>query len=105
MRLEVDSDPITRSKATFHSFADEEFAVETKQDVTEITREAKFLRNERGGERMFKGDTPTHVASIPLALWFKWVEENPDIRHDDDALREKLNDPDNRAFRTHPGRV
>jgi len=78
--------------------------LETKQDVEPIVEEATALRNASDGH--FNLDGQTHVASIPMVIWQQWIKEtNGDILKDDDLLKEKLNDPDNRAFRTHPGRI
>lgn len=101
MKLMLDKDPVTRTKSRFHSFADEEFAVETEQDVEPIIEEAKFHR--KGSDGHFNMNKPTRVASIPLNLWMKWQKEG--ITQDDEALKRRLNDPDYRGFRTHPGRL
>lgn len=48
------------------------------------------------------------VASIPLAVWHKWLLEEGWDAFDGryaDRLRRKLNDPDWRWLRTAPGRV
>jgi hypothetical protein len=43
------------------------------------------------------------VATLPLVLWMKLKQDG--ILDDPRALRRWLNDPDNRAFRTRPGRL
>jgi len=48
------------------------------------------------------GDGQT-VGRVPLVLWNKLKREG--IIDDEQALRRWLNDPDNRGFRTRPGRV
>lgn len=44
-----------------------------------------------------------HVAHIPAVVWAQFVKEG---KHTDRAfIKSWLNDPDNRAFRTRPGRI
>lgn len=79
--------------------------LETKQDVSEIIDANKRQFNLSDGK--FK-DVVTHIARLPLTViddlnrkgimrGFKVV--------DDPAFRAFLNHPDNRFFRTHPGKV
>lgn len=79
--------------------------LETKQDVTDIVENAKRKFNESDGR--FTGFA-THVASLPLTviddLNRKGVMQGFKVL-DDKAFRAFLNHPDNRFFRTHPGRI
>lgn len=45
----------------------------------------------------------THVACIPMAMFEQWEREG--ITSDQQKMREKLNDPEFRYFRTRPGTI
>jgi hypothetical protein len=75
--------------------------VETEQDVTAALEESKALYN-RHDEHSPWGDVNL-VAQIPLSVRF-----DPKLQHifsDPKKYRAWLNDPDQRAFRTRPGRL
>lgn len=85
--------------------SDDGIILETKQDVSHIVEANKRKLNESDGT--FK-DAATHVATIPLTVMddlnrqgilqgFKVLDE---VR-----FKAFLNHPDNRFFRTHPGRI
>lgn len=74
--------------------------IETRQDVTDVVESNKSAFN--SAETGWKGDMHK-VASIPLNVYFDLKEKG--ILDDQNALRAWLNDPDNRYFRTKPGRV
>ena len=94
-------DKATGTKKTFHyDEQDDTCVIATRQDVTGIIESA---REEYKISRGFKGDGFHHAANIPnVILWDLWRRG---ILMDDDALLKWIDDPDNRAFKTHPGKV
>lgn len=93
-------DPVLGIKRTFHASEDgNEFVIQTQQDTTDIVEANKVAYNEapdRWGEF-------TRVASIPISVYFDLKKKG--IVDDDAAMKRWLNDPDQRFFRTRPGRV
>ncbi len=81
--------------------AEDALHVETVQDVEPILDHNKRLMT------MNDGYSPSRdlrrVASIPNVIWERLMREG--IADDPKALKRWLNDPDNRYFRTAPGRV
>lgn len=76
------------------------------QDVEDVVEANKVQYNASDGS--MKGDLK-HVARIPLVVWQDMVKQGI-VAHGGGILDEKrfkawLNDRNNRAFRTHPGRV
>jgi hypothetical protein len=79
------------------------FVIETVQDIEPIIEANKKKYNE---SQSFKSETFNQVASIPLVMIEKWKNEKGiDLLNDERALRQFLNDPENRFFRTRPGKV
>jgi hypothetical protein len=85
--------------------SDDGVILETKQDVSEIIEANKKQMNESDGRY---DSVATHIARLPLTLvddlnrkgimqGFKVIDQT--------AFKAFLNHPDNRFFRTHPGRV
>lgn len=102
MKKLLSADPITRTKERFHALSGgDEFVVETKQDVEPVTTVNKEKFKDSTGH--YNLDGVTHVGSIPLVIWREL--EKAGIAHDDEALKAWLDNPDNRAFKTHPGRL
>lgn len=68
---------------------------------------AAILDNNKALQTLNDGYSPSRefrrIASIPLVVWAQWEREG--ITKDQAALRRRLNDPDNRFFRTSVGRV
>ncbi len=94
-------DKATGTKKTFHyDQHDGSFVIASRQDVTGIIELAK---EERKVARGFKGDGFHKVASIPNAIWWELMRNG--IAMDDKRLKKWLRDPDNRAFRTHAGKI
>lgn len=77
--------------------------IETVQDVTDLidTNKRCFNTDNHGG-RKWKGDMH-RVASIPLTIYFQLKAEG--IIDDPVRMKQWLNSPENRAFRTKEGRV
>ena len=99
-------DPVARTKELHHfdpHTGDQ--ALELVQDVEPIVEGTKGRFN-MVDERARWRDGFNHVASIPLVIVDKIRRERGvNILTDQAALKEFLNDPEHRAFRTRPGRV
>ncbi len=101
----VSHNPETGVSTLFHyDPVTDEFTLEDVQDVESgVTLNREFFKDfdERAN---WKGDLHL-VASIPLVVYREL--ERKGITPDKDAagFRKWLNDPDNRFFRTRPGRV
>lgn len=89
-----------------HEHADGDGVLETIQDVTDVVENNKANFKERHGERF--NDFSTHVARIPTGIYYDLVRKGIiDEKNDPEGKRLKkwLNDPDNRAWRTRPGKI
>jgi hypothetical protein len=97
-----DSNPELGITRTFHYDADtDEAMIQTQQDVTGVIEENKSEFNQVD-ERATWGEL-SKVASIPLSLYYQLKSEG---KLDDQAYMKRwLNDPENRHFRTRPGKV
>lgn len=80
----------------------EETILETTQDAGELAELNRALRNEFDERAGWKGEFH-RVASIPLTVYHEL--EKAGVTRDQAAFKRWLNDPDNRVFRTRPGRV
>lgn len=98
MRL-LSSDPVTKKAELWHAETDGSAVIETKQDVTDIIEANKADFNQAGS---LKGDMH-HVARIPLVVYEELMRKG--IAGDPAALKRWLDNPDNRAFRTHPAKL
>lgn len=96
----IDSDPMTRQKQVAHVGHDGSLGIESKQDVEAIVDRNKLERKNDSGS--WEGHRHK-VASIPNVVW--WDLKRRGIADNEERLRKWLNDPDNRAFRTKPGKV
>lgn len=77
------------------------------QDVEGIIKDNLAYQNS-GHDGYSKSRDMQHVASIPLAIYIKWKEEEGiDLfdPNDREAIKRKLNDPENRFLRTGLGRI
>jgi hypothetical protein len=101
-------DPLAGIRRVWHEDAmTGDVAIETVQDVTAPVERSK-AEYAQFDERTPWGKGFMHkVASIPLALY--WQLRRHGIYEEHDPFRRKfrkwLNDSDNRAFRTRPGRI
>jgi hypothetical protein len=72
-------------------------------DVIEANKKMYDVDNKRYTE------TFNHVARVPLIAIEQWAKSKGikynDVMNDDKLFKKFLNDPDNRFFRTKPGRV
>lgn len=80
----------------------DEAIIETVVDATDVIEENKAAFNQIDEKAGWKGDMHK-VASIPMALFYDLKKQG--IIDDQARLKAWLNDPDNRFFRTRPGRV
>lgn len=98
-----DKDLLTKTKRLFHwNDADESFHIETLQDATEIAESNKHQYNQVDERAGWKGDM-NKVASIPMNIYMDL--EARGITRDEKRFKAWLNAPENRVFRTRPGRV
>lgn len=79
--------------------------IERAQDCTPILDHNKALAND--GDGYSSDRTLRRVASIPLVVVEMWMNEGINIFDPNhaDAIKRKLNDPDNLYLRTAPGRL
>ncbi len=100
-------DPLTGTTEIFHfeegvSKSDGDTIVhQVVQDVTDIVEDNK-ARFADTDERARYGEM-SRVASIPMAIYMDLRRRG--VLDDQEALRAWLNNPDNRVFRTRPGRL
>ena len=86
--------------------ADEKLTIERVQDVEPIIEANKrqFDVDDKRFRRTFN-----HVARIPNIVLEKWAKDNgmkyDELMRDHAKFRRFLNDPDNKLFRTKPGRI
>lgn len=89
-------------KQFWHEDAEGNVTLQTQQDVSQVIEQNKREFNSVD-ERAGWGGEMHKVASIPLSLLHEL--EKKGITKDPARLKAWLNDPDNRAFRTRPGKV
>jgi len=100
MRKILDTDPITGIRHVFdYDNETDQATITAEQDVGTVVEANKAAFNDaptRHGEF-------TKVASLPMVVYVDLKKRG--ILDDQAALKKWLNDPDNRVFRTRPGRV
>lgn len=108
-RRPFSTDPLNGIVRYYHDdTANDQFIIETVQDVQPILDRAKAQRDQTSRNTPWQ-DGMQKVASIPLAVLSSLVDKgildkNGRVQ-DMAAFKRWLNDPDNRAFRTREGRV
>lgn len=103
MRWLFDDDPITGVSQEFEESHDgKEFTIATMQDIEPVLQRNLDLRNCFDERADWKGDVH-HVASIPNVVMDDLFRKG--IAQDPERFKQWLNDPDNRMFRTRPGKV
>lgn len=100
-------DELTGAYETFfYDHADGRWGIHRYEDVTQHVDVVKAAYNESGTD--WKGDMH-HVASIPSTLWPELEKIGVMSRGgkilDKSRLKAWLNERDNQAFRTRPGRI
>tara|TARA_R100000963_G_scaffold34772_2_gene29572 strand:+ start:1666 stop:1980 length:315 start_codon:yes stop_codon:yes gene_type:complete len=99
----MDRDPVTGKETVFHwNEHDDNYAVEDRQDVTGIIKDATAKRNETDRNTRY-GNGMTQVASIPMNMYHDWVRKG--YTKDQKKMKKLLNSPDLRKFRTRQGKV
>ncbi len=98
----VDFDPLTQI-ATHIEVEDGKMTVASLQDAEDIVESNKLFYNSTD-ERARYGEKLTRVASIPMSVWFNHLLPSG-IANDEDALKRWLDDPDQKFFRTRPGKL
>ena len=100
-KIILDTDPITGRVTTFHANTDGTYGVSEVFDVGttfDVNR-----REYNDAPDHWRGRENHHIASIPLPLYFELKKKG--IVRDRKAFLKWLSDPDNRHFRTKPGRI
>ena len=101
MRL-FDSNLITKTTRYFHDNGDGTYTIESQADVEDIITDAKIRDNHFRPNANWKGEM--HMdARIPTSIVFELKRTGQ--LFDQRAMKRWLNNPDNRMFRTRPGRV
>jgi hypothetical protein len=96
-------DPVTGISKVFHADDNgDSFVIQTQQSAAAI--ESIIENNKRNfNDASGSFGNGKMVASIPLSIY--WDLKKKGIADDPVAMKRWLNDPDNAAFRTWPGRV
>ena len=86
-----------------------DMGLETEQDVTAIVEHNKALFNQVGeraryGSPLKQSVGQTLLATVPTSIHHELMKITNNGK-DQKAFNKWLNDPDNRVFRTRPGRV
>lgn len=98
-------DPVTGKTVYFHFDEDtEEITFETQTPIGGLLEGAQAARNEVDERANWKGDAH-HVSWMPTPILMKMMREHPETEDFQRAIKRWLNDPDNRPFRSRPGRV
>lgn len=98
----VSQNDLIGQKQIMHFHEDGGITLETKQDATEIIKANRQTYNQVDERAGWKGEFH-RVASIPMSVWFQLKQQG--ILDDQAALKRWLNDSNNAAFRTRPGKV
>lgn len=97
----LDKDPVSGITRYFsYDHTNDKYTIRTEQKVEDLVESNKAQFND--AQSGFKGDMH-RVASIPLNVYYELKRKG--IVDDPKKLKAWLNDPDNRYFRTKPGRV
>lgn len=86
----------------WHDHDDGSVTVQTVQTVDAVAEANKQAFNQFDERTPWKGDMH-RVASIPLSVYYDLKRKG--ILDDQVAMKKWLNDPENRVFRTRPGKV
>jgi hypothetical protein len=96
----ISSNPLTKRKTVLASDTDA-VRIYSEQDVTDVLEDNKSFYNSTD-ERARWGEM-TRVASIPTSVYYDLKRRG--LVDDKEKFKAWMNDPDNRLFRTRPGRV
>jgi len=104
MKRILDYDPETKTTQWFHyDESTGNYGLETRQDITHIVEANKAHFRQVDERANWKGDQH-RVASIPLSIYHELAKVSNNFK-DQKAIKRWLNNPDNRVFRTRPGRI
>jgi hypothetical protein len=95
------SDPVTRVRRVAHTTPDDDLVIETHTDVTDVI-EANRASYNRVRARDKYGEM-TRVASIPMGVYMDLKKRG--IADDEAAFTRWLDDSEQLAFRTRPGKL
>ena len=96
---------VTDKGVTTYEESADTFSVTTEQNVSPLINLNKQEYNS-GDNNATTSVVGRKVASIPLLVWADWMKEtNGAIQNDPKLLAKYLNDPDNKAWRTHNSRI
>ena len=101
----LNESPEQAIKRIHHQHGDGDVTIHTQQDVSAVVRNNKMNFNERGGRW---DQFQNHVARIPTAIYYDLIKRgiiNERKDPESKGLIAWLNDPDNRAWRSRPGRL
>lgn len=97
-------DPLTGKTVYFHMDEDDEsFTLETHEPMDPVVEAAK--RSSASVDERARWNTMEHVGWMPGTVHAKIMRENPEREDYQRAMKKWINDPDNRGFRSRPGRV
>lgn len=95
-------DPVFRRRTSLRIDRDAtQVVIDNVYDIENVIELAK-ARNAAVDERA-RWNSWSHVAYIPTPIAMEMLQRG--VLFDDDYITHWLNDPDNRVFRTRPGRV
>ncbi len=101
-------DPIVKKATIFHELdRGNEFAVETKVDVTDIVEQnkAEYAATDEHARWGKPGEVWAKVASIPNHIYFSALRRGLFDPNDDASLLRWIQDRDNLSWRTRPGNL
>jgi hypothetical protein len=100
MKRVLTRDPLTGITTYFHHDPlEKKITLHDEQDVTAIVEHNKALQK----ESIDKKSDLWPVASVPYVILMQWAKEaglELNSKEFGEVVKKKLNDPDNRAFRT-----
>lgn len=97
-----DFDPITKIESHVHE-EEGKLTVASFQDVEDIIEANKRLYNSTDERARYTAEVFNHTAQIPLNIWFELWRTG--VAQDEMSLRKWLDNPDNKYFRTRPGKL
>jgi hypothetical protein len=98
------ADPVRRKRVLIHeSEHDDSYVLHSQQDIQPVLDANEQMRRHFTSARDPHGEWGSFAGRIPAVIWDELVRKG--IAFDDKALLRWLQDPDNRAFKIHPGRL
>lgn len=99
----LDYDPVMGITEKYYEDHDGNWVIERQQDVERIIELNKSEYNSTDERATHKSENFNRYARIPMVVLMKL--ERDGILRDSKAFRKWLDNPDNRFFRTRPGRL